>query len=306
MDKEFSRLFWEREGFPQEARQALDLCLDRLERLGKAEALDGIGAFYRGNDFDADLTQPLLEDLALETEISVYTLWLLLLIDQAKTAFGDYKALGVPEQVVWDTFQDLTYKLLECKQVYGVWGTFVASWYHIFFTCDIVKLGRLEFESTVYDEAVPYRFGDFTLEKGDPVKSIHIPSSGEPFTWEARLDSYKRAYRFFQKELNGGPLVCVCGSWLLYPPYREILSPQSNIVSFQGDFDLACAEEEAIFHDAWRVFGAAYQAPPQLLPERTSMQRAFKGWLMDGRKTGSGVGVLLFDGEKILNQPKFR
>ena len=35
------------------------------------------------------------------------------------------------------------------------------------------------------------------------------------------------------------------------------------------------------------------------------MQRAFKGWLMDGRKTGSGVGVLLFDGEKILNQPNF-
>ena len=211
MDKEFSRLFWEREGFPQEARQALDLCLDRLDRLGKTEALDGIGAFYRGNGFDADLTQPLLEDLALETEISVYTLWLLLLIDQAKTAFGDYKALGVPEQVVWDTFQDLTYKLLECKQVYGVWGTFVASWYHIFFTCDIVKLGRLEFESTVYDEAVPYRFGDFTLEKGDPVKSIHIPSSGEPFTWEARLDSYKRAYRFFQKELNGGPW-CACAA----------------------------------------------------------------------------------------------
>lgn len=32
------------------------------------------------------------------------------------------------------------------------------------------------------------------------------------------------------------------------------------------------------------------------------MQRAYKKWLMEGNKAGSGFGILLFDGEKIINR----
>ena len=75
------------------------------------------------------------------------------------------------------------------------------------------------------------------------MRCIHIPSSGEPFDREARLASYKMAYDFFREELAGGPLVCVCHSWLLYPGYKEVLKPTSNIVSFMGDFDIVEAED---------------------------------------------------------------
>lgn len=125
----------------------------------------------------------------------------------------------------------------------GVWGNFVSSWYPIFYSGDIVKLGRLEYEDIPYPWETPYKKHGLVVKKGDPVKNIHIPSSGEPFDLPARLDSYKRAYGFFREELQGGPLVCVCHSWLLYPQNRQVLSPSSNIVSFQEDFDLVGWEE---------------------------------------------------------------
>ena len=96
--------------------------------------------------------------------------------------------------------------------------------------------------------------------------------------------------------------MCVCHSWLLYPPYGEILSPTSNIVSFQRDFDITGQEASEEFDDAWRLFGGDYKKPLEDLPERTSMQRAFKNYLLAGGKAGEGRGVLIFDGEKIVNR----
>ena len=96
--------------------------------------------------------------------------------------------------------------------------------------------------------------------------------------------------------------MCQCESWLLYPRNREILSPASNIIGFLGDWDIVQSGETPEFHDAWRVFGADYKKPLDQLPERTSMQRAFKRWLLAGNQTGWGLGLLIFDGKTILNR----
>ena len=101
----------------------------------------------------------------------------------------------------------MKYKAIECKNVQGVWGNFVAHWYPIFFSNDIVKLGRLEYENVTYEGEVPYEKNGYVVRPGDKVKSVHIPSSGEPFDQAARLASYKKAYQFFKEELQGGPLV---------------------------------------------------------------------------------------------------
>ncbi len=302
MDLDFLKLLMEKTGFPEEAKEEALHSAGVLAQAGQEEALDGAVEFFYQQDLDIKLTSPLIEAISQESGVHLYTVWLLFLIQAAKPAVAVYLEKGVPEEVVWETFRDLKFKVLECKNVQGVWGNFVAFWYPIFYSCDIVKLGRLEFENITYKEETPYVWGDYTIRPGDPVKSVHIPSSGEPFDEAARLDSYKRAYDFFKDELQGKPLVCVCDSWLLYPRNREILSPTSNIVSFSHDFDVIRWKEQEEFHDAWRVFGAEYQKPAADLPENTSMQRAFKKWLVEGKKTGSGFGVLLFDGKKILNR----
>ena len=47
----------------------------------------------------------------------------------------NYRAAGLTDELFWDTIADLKFKLIECHDVYGIWGTFVASWYPWFYTC---------------------------------------------------------------------------------------------------------------------------------------------------------------------------
>lgn len=302
MDRDFLKLFMDKTDFPEEAKAEVFRCGELLVQTGQEKALDGAVEFYYDNNLDVNLVEPMIQSIGEESGINPYTVWLLFLIQASQPAIKAYLEKGIPEDIVWDTFSDVKFKLLECKNVHGVWGNFVAHWYHLFFSCDIVKLGRMEYESTTYDGKEPYESNGIIVKPGDPVKSVHIPSSGEPFDKASRLASYKQAYEFFKDELHGGPLVCVCHSWLLYPENREILSPSSNIVSFMGDFDVRESGILEDFPDAWRVFGGDAQKPTAQLPENTSMQRSFKNWLLVGKKTGFGFGIMIFDGEKIVNQ----
>lgn len=302
MNKQFYSLLMEKTDFPKEAREELLKNADVLTAAGQEEALDGAVGFFYDNDFSISLSRPLIEEIAEKAGLSPYTVWLLFLMEAAAPVKASFEEDGIPGQIFWDTFADLRYKVQECQDIHGVWGNFVAFWYPIFYSRDIVKLGRLEYENALYDEDTPYEKNGYVVKKGDKVKSIHIPSSGESFGEEARLASYKKAYEFFKDELDGKPLVCICHSWLLNPEYGKILPPTSNFVSFQHDFDIVRAEESETFDDAWRLFGRDYEKPMEEMPERTSMQRAFKQYFLNGGKPGEGVGILIFDGEKIVNR----
>lgn len=303
MNREYLREFLERTDFPAEAQAFLLDAADRLAVAGREGDLDRAVSAYAASGFDAGRVQPLLGPIGEAAGISPYTLWLFILVESSLPVREDFRRRGVPESVFWDTFSDVRYKALECQAVYGVWGNFVAFWYDIFFTGKLVKLGRLEYEACPYPWDEPYDGQGVRLRKGDPVYSIHIPSSGEPFDRAARLDSYRRAAAFLAPALEGRPLVCICHSWLLYPPYKAILSPTSNIVSFMGDFEII-GQDESGSEDSpgWRIFGADYQKSPAELPERTSLQRAFKRYLLAGGKTGAGRGVLVFSPKEPLNE----
>ncbi len=305
MDVAYLQELMDKTAFPAQAREFLLPAAERLNACA-AGSFRKLAAAYPGYAREEVLEggsyghaarrcKPTVEAIALEAGLSPYTVWLFLLIEASRPLRGT-----LPEEIFWETFSDLRFKALECKEVQGVWGNFVADWYAIFFVGNIVKLGRLEFETSAYSREEPVTAGGITLGQGDRVFSIHIPSSGEPFDRETRLAAYRKAYDFFREELGGGPLVCVCHSWLLYPPYREILSPGSNIVDFMGDFDILGQDEDREFGDSWRLFGADYQKPYEQLPEGTSMQRAFKKYLLEGGVPGCGRGVLVFDGEKLL------
>ena len=198
MNKDFLKLMMEKTGFPQEAQAELERCFDILVEKDGGKALDDAVKSYYGCDFDTKLAQPLVEAISESTGVNVYTVWLLFLIEAAVDAKKLYADKGISEEIFFATFEDLRYKLFECKRVHNVWGNFVAFWYPIFYRGDIVKLGRLEYENCTFEEDEPYTAAGFTVKKGDPVKGIHIPSSGEPFDKEARMASYKQAYEFFK------------------------------------------------------------------------------------------------------------
>ena len=302
MNIAFMDLMLEKCAFPSEAVEFFDALALRVREAGLETELDGIVDFYFDSDCNTDETTKRLAVLGEKLSAATDSCWMLLLLLAAERAKVLYDRRGVSDEVFFDTFSDLRCKALECLEENGVWGTFVAGWYRLFYTCRIIKFGRLEYEDARYDRAEPFCLGDVRLEGGDPVKSIHIPSSNEPFDLEARLASYRAAYEFYSRESGSDKLCCICSSWLLFPDYEKILSPKSNIVSFMHDFDITHRYEKDEFHDDWRLFGRAHRLPVAEYPEDTSMRRAVKKFLLDGNRTGEGFGVLVFDGEKLLTE----
>lgn len=291
----------EKAEFPAQAREVLRQADSRLRQdpavFAEFEAL--AGAFSAdGHAAPIDDVLRRLTALAGRCGVHPYTLHLLFYMAGARPLREKYAARGIPEAIYWNTMADLRYKLAECREVYGVWGTFVGSWFPRFFTLERFALGRLQYELARFAPE-SYTRGGCTVRRGDRVLSVHIPSAG-PLTRESRMDSYRRAYAFFRKERNGGPLVLQCESWLLYPPYAAVFPEGSRIRDFRSDFDIIGQEDQTDFQDAWRVFGAGWQQPPDRLPARTSLQRAFARWFKDGGPAGEGFGVLLFDGSRIL------
>ncbi len=298
MNLQFARELMEKTGFPAEAAAELLVHAEKLTGECFAPSFEALMDAYRECNFAARMLNDRVEALAGDAGMHPYTLWLLVLIESACRVKPLYESKGVSGQVFWDTFCDLKYKLWECRNNYGVWGNFVSFWYGIFFRAEIVKLGRLEYELDTYPMEEPYVCGDRVVRKGDMALSIHIPSSGEPFDREAVLDSLRKAHAFFGRDV----LVCICDSWLLYPGYEDIWPENGNVRAFRDVFDIIHAGDYPDFSDGWRVYGSAWGCDSADLPEKSTMQRAFKQYILSGGKHGEGFGVLLFNGEKIINK----
>lgn len=60
--------------------------------------------------------------------------------------------------------------------------------------------------------------------------------------------------------------------------------------------------EKDKFEDAWRIFYTFDTSDVDALPEETTLQKNFKECLKTDSKYGSGYGIFLFDGEKIIKE----
>ena len=289
MNRDFLVLFLDKTQFPESAKEAILTAADQVS----AEIVP-ILAFYE-DGYNHESTVPLIKELATASGIHEYTLWMVLLCLAAEKARPLYKT----EQLYWDTFCDLRYKAQECYDVHRIWGTFVAHWYPIFYNGTIVKLGRMEYQVKACPFKEPKTALGITVNPGDPILALHIPTSFEPFDTAARMESYRMAWEYFCPD--GRPLVCVCGSWLLFNGYEELFAPGSNIANFRKEFYMLSNGKTEVFSNAWRIFGKDHKLPADQLPENTSLQRAFKAHMISGGEHGNGTGVIVFDGEKLLS-----
>ncbi len=217
-----------------------------------------------------------------------------------KRLHEDYNEAGLGDELFYEIAKDLKYKVVECYKYDGIWGSMTFFWFHRHFLVDRFALGRFQFEEIGFKEE-SYNKNGVSLKKGDRVINIHIPSSGA-MTDEIRLESYKKAYEFFKKD-NEKYVVFVCHSWLLYPSLENIYPIGSNLYNFMKEFDIISEEVHPVlpFPNAWRVFYKDYYGDNSVLTENTTLERNIANWLRGGNKIGSGYGVIVFDGEKIVN-----
>lgn len=237
------------------------------------------------------------------SDYSAYTADLLFWLHCVPHAEKYYRKQGIIQAVFWESMYDLVCKTQMCKKNYGIIGVYI-DWFYLIFDYQVFALGRLQFYAERF-EADRYEWGDFVLQKGDPVYSCHIPANG-PLDTEACMESFQRAYEFFKDRLDGSVIPITCESWLLYPPYIEkVFVKNSNMTKFAALFDIIHTQSTGSrFLDARNVFGRYLDGSTETLPRDTALQRNFLDYIASGEDFGNGYGVILYDGscQRILNK----
>lgn len=230
------------------------------------------------------------------TGIHPYTVDMLLLLFAVPILEEEYRRNGLPENVLADTVKDLRCKLLECHDVFGVWGIASIGWERGFFLRDRFALGRLQYECRTYPKEA---YGD-TIKRGENALVCHIPS-GEPLSPDSVLDSLTRAYSFFSQAHHSGKIVVICNSWMLYPGYENVFPADSNLARFRKLFHVLDQKLDPDKTDFWRIFNCPWKEDIcwDDLPCETGLQKKMRQYLEKGGLMGSGWGVLIFDGKSI-------
>lgn len=280
--------------YPKEACRGLEQALERIEAdSGAAQAFQELLECYAKDktcDFEELIRR--MEEISGRAGIHAYTGYLLLFLNMSQTLRAYYRAAGVDEEIWFTSMNDLKWKLDECQCVYGVWGTFVPSWYEGFFQMTRFGFGKLQFEQCRFN--AHYEKDGLALEPDSPVINVHIPRTGTRLDRKSMRESYQMAATFYRNGWGDRPMAFVCESWLLFGPNRKVLSPQSNLYAFLSDYEIIDQGEYEDYSEVWRLFDQNYNGDVEQLPQNTSLRRAYADWIRRGRKTGWGYGVFVY------------
>ena len=225
--------------------------------------------------------------------IHAFTVELLLLLCFTRHTKTLYGRQGLSEELFLHTMLDLRYKIAECREVYGICGTFVASWFVGFFNMTRFAFGRLQFELLPFRKT--YSQNGRVLKEDSPVINMHIPRTGTPLTPESCDEAFRIAADFYRPLIGNHPVVFVCQSWLLYPAHRNFLSSRSNLIAFMDRFEIIESKDYEDGHpQLWRLFDRNYDGNPDHLPYDTSLRRAYVDRIRQGGKTGEGYGLFFY------------
>ena len=197
-------------------------------------------------------------------------------LEAALEAKEKYDALGIPENIYFDTMAVFSRFVREHHASFGCYGFDREWWTHRQTGLKLFRIGELEYE--------------MTEEDGEKVISVHIPSDAclEPALCQ---ESYGKAEMFFKKYFpEYADCDYICDSWMLSPYLKELLDENSRILKFQQEYEIRDVDPESRAYMQW-IFRKE-DADLAEVPQETSLQRRAKRWLEAGGKIGSACGVL--------------
>ena len=206
-----------------------------------------------------------------------------------------YESADISKEIFLNTIVDLRYKVDESWEVFSVYGITDAcavGWYPSIFSVRVVGIGRLQYEYKKLGHACS--IGGVDLKEETMVLNIHIPRTGTPLDRESVLASYADAAKFFADRFIGDSVIFCCKSWLLFPRHLEFLSPNANLRAFYLDFDIVDSGEYSDYSQVWRLFDREYNGDVDVLPQNTSLRRAYADLIRRGEPTGWGMGVKIY------------
>ena len=201
---------------------------------------------YQADNFDF----PLCKRMPL-TRLSVVTY---LLINK----YDEYKAKGVPDRIIFDTFRDVSLRATLYYRKTSRVGISKEDviWFRHIMNVAIFKIGSLQFQpfKMIYldEETVGEPYMSFAEEQkkllpaGADVLNCHI-QQGADLSPESVGFSFRMAKNFFTEFFPEERYKAfLCYSWLLYPPMLKRLPNDSNIKQFAGRFSIVgdCSDSE--------------------------------------------------------------
>lgn len=195
----------------------------------------------------------------------------------AEECRAEFELQGLSRKVFVDTMACFTRFVGEHLKSFGRYGFDRAFWTVRQVSGMLFRMGTLEYE--------------LLTEKGQKMISLHIPSDAD-LSLPALRTSYDQAKVLLARFPDYASGQWVCGSWLLSPNLKDFLPETSRILGFQRSFTI---------HDTWVdeefkewVYGRV-DIPNEDLPEKTSLQRNMKAFLLGGGAFQSALGVLKED-----------
>lgn len=278
--------------FPAKAANAMQDAWQRIADSPQANEIwqKWLSAYEQDIRMDYKAMLAEIDEVARLAKVHPYTAKLLIFLCLTKRLKELYEQKGIDLKIWHDSCMDLRWKLRECMENYGVWGSFVSWWFSGFFTMERFALGRLQFELVDFPEEYE-KSGKARPDGMTKAINLHIPSCGK-LDMEDCHASYRQAAQFFADAFCGGTVAFVCESWLLFPPHKKMLGEKSGIVRFMSEYEILKVEESD--DDLWRIFGQADVKHPETLPEKTGLQRAYKERLQAGEPVGTALGIFFY------------
>lgn len=190
-------------------------------------------------------------------------------------SYDKYVEKNIPYNVFVDTMKFCTRFLGEHKRAYDTYKFVWAWWYPRQISLNEFRIGALEYELVEGNIREIY---------------IHIPSDADLRRESVQqsikdFDSFRTMY--FPDWEN---VLLSCDSWLLSPALKELLDEGSNILDFQSLFEIESTEYESMWVLGWVFPG--YESISDDLPEKTTLQKRMKEYLLSDKKVGSAKGYL--------------
>lgn len=191
-------------------------------------------------------------------------------------SYDEYQKRGISEDIFVATMKFCTRFLHE---YYATWNTYKYVWTWWFprqTTLQEFRIGALEYEFVDGDEREI---------------AVHIPSDADMSV--ASIQNSLHEFYAFRAEFFGDwkNVTLTCDSWMMVPELKELLGNESKIVAFQNLFEIDSVDREATWFMGWIYPG--HETVDENLPEKTTLQRELKKYLLSGKKFGIAKGHII-------------
>ncbi|MBQ8028272.1 MAG: DUF5596 domain-containing protein [Clostridia bacterium] len=196
-----------------------------------------------------------------------------------------YEEKGIDRKIFLSTLSDIK---IWCEENENR-GLKNSAWLQNHVKGELFRLGRLQFQLYVCNNST-LNYKKLPFSYGENLVYVHIPK-GEKLLQEDCIDSLKQATAFFEKYFPEFRFrYYFCESWLLFQGNKDFMEENSNILKFADLFDHRYSLK-IDFQAIERIFGKR-RLRIKSYPEKTSLQKRAKNYLLSSNKLGIGVGVI--------------